>query len=172
MKRISSIAAADIQILYSLRAKYGASTLLKAIKANPRGAPKKLKVGQYGLVLSTDFIVDEYVKQGFDLRKARQLAKIDAMEALSWEDARGKAIGRRRALDLNTFDRYYRQGVKELRDGEIRLARETDIAAAQQGVKGIDLAKAGADVSGTGGVIWLRYLRGKAAASRKKQDKK
>ena len=87
------------------------------------------------------------------------------------EDPDGHPLpeGKRRSLPAETFERYYRAGIRESRDSEMQLAQEIDGFVAQHGSEAVPQY----DPFGWGGITWRRYRRGKRAlaAARRKQEK-
>jgi hypothetical protein len=140
-------------------------------KKRGRGRPEKVTVMQGALVLTLDEMMEEYRQKGLTERQARKYAFADTKAELEKEDPDGHLLpeGRRRSLTSETFDRYYRAGVKELRDSEMWLAKEIDTIIAKHG----SVAVPQYDPCGLSGITWRRYRRGKRAlaAARRKQEK-
>jgi DNA-binding PadR family transcriptional regulator len=122
--------------LAELRAIYGPNYVVTIAKRRGRGRPKKIYVlRDEGLVRSLDWMIEEYRQKGLTQREARKRAFVDARAALMTEDSDGHSLpaGLRRQITAETLERYYRQGIRKLREGEILLAKEIDKIAAKRG---------------------------------------
>ena len=130
-------------------------------KKRGRGRPEKVTAMKGPLVLTLDEMMEEYRQKGLTERQARKCAFADAKAELKKEDPDGHLLseGRRRSLTSETFDRYYRAGVRELRDSEMWLAKEIDTIIANHGSEAVPQY----DPCGLGGITWRRYRRGKRA---------
>jgi hypothetical protein len=148
--------------LAELKAIVGPNYVIKIVEKRNRGRPEKVPVMQGALVLTLDEMMEEYCRRGLTERKARQSAFAELKEAMETEDPDGHPLPegkRRRSLTTETFERYYRAGVKELRDSEMWLAKEIDAIIAKQGKEAVPQY----DPCGVGGVTWRRYRRGTRA---------
>jgi hypothetical protein len=170
------------KMLAELTSICGPGYVVKITKKKGRGRPKKIPVMQGALVLTLDKMMEEYTQRGLTERQARKNAFAEILANLATEDPDGYPLpeGTKRRLDMETLERYYRAGVRELRDGEMRLAAVIDRISASHGRKGPmpeygDYRGPFADILCTdpNGMIWRRYRRGKRAlsAARRKQEK-
>jgi hypothetical protein len=160
-------------MLANLHAIVGAGYVIKIVKKRTRGRPKKLHVlTGPALVGTLDEVMEEYRQNGLTERQARKRAFADAKAELEREDSDGHLLAnrKRRSLEMATIERYYRAGIRELRDCEMRLAAEIDKISAAHGREG-PMPEYGD--YGAGGIISRRYRRGKRAlsAARRKQEK-
>ena len=129
---------------------------LKKYRDSGAGRPKKLKSSYCWLVGWIDEAMEVYRNSGIDEKAARRKAFDDARGAFMSETATDK----RRSISAETVERFYRAGVRELRPGEMRLAKEVDLVAERVG---LDVALSECGDYGAGGVTHRRYARGKRA---------
>jgi hypothetical protein len=152
------------KLLAELRAICGPK--YKLIKRRGRGRPKKPYVlRDEGLVLTLDWMMEAYREKGLTEREARKRAFAEIKAAMETEDPDGHPSARK--IPAETIQRYYRAGVKKLRESEMWLAKQIDRIAAKDGSEGVlkyeAVLKYGP--SDMGGVTWWRYRRGKRALS-------
>jgi hypothetical protein len=166
------------KMLAEVKAIYGPDYVVKIIKRRGRGRPKKLYVlRDEGLVLTLDWMMEAYKDKGLTEREARKHAFAEIKAAMETEDPDGHPLaeGKRRTIPAETIERYYRAGVKKLRESEMSLAEQIDRIAAKDGSEEALNYEAVLkyDPSDMGGVTWWRYRRGKRAlsAARRKQEK-
>lgn len=165
------------QALAKLKEIVGPGYDVKIIKRRGRGRPKKLyMLRDEGLVLTLDWMMEAYREEGLTEREARKHSFAEIKAAMETEDPDGHPLaeGKRRTISAETIQRYYRAGVKKLRESEMSLAEQIDRIATKDGSEGA--LNYGAvlkyDPSDMGGVTWWRYRRGKRALSaRQKQEK-
>jgi hypothetical protein len=155
--------------LAELKASYGLAYDIKIVKRRGRGRPKKLYVlRDEQLVLTLDEMMEIYKDKGLTERGARKHAFAEIKAGLETEDPDGHPLaeGKRRTISAETIERYYRAGVKKLRESEMLLAEEIDRIGGKDAVPKYDPC-------GTSGVTWRRYRRGKRAlsAAKRKQEK-
>jgi hypothetical protein len=159
-KKRQGLLAPDDQIeLDRLKKLYGVEKIRRALGRGP-GRPKKLKSSQSGLVLAIDEMIEAYIDRGLEEKEARRMAFAEAQEILATETSSGRPVpgNKRRIISEATVRRYYREGVQELREGEMSLAKKVDEAAAK-----IGLSVALSHDYGVGGITRIRYDRGKRA---------
>ena len=116
-----------------------------------------------------DEMIEIYKQGGLDQRAARRAAFAELKEILEKETSGGAPLtGKRRAITPETLNRYYTEGVQDLRESEMRLAKEVEAVAAKVG---LEAALSNYGDYGFGGVLRARYARGKRALQRLKSGK-